>query len=154
MVIIRPQKASQENDHQDLWLCGFYQHSPNSCLPTWGPSGESLYPVVVCPFFPTPTASFFSHVLANINNFESSISKCCCGSRKSMKSLVRHCFSWVPNFKMLLWSPSGSKLRSASSYASDCYIQNPPETSRISLKVRLPPFGRWLPVVRFCEIPQ
>ena len=40
--------------------------------------------------FLAQTTSCFSHVLANINNFESSISKCCCGSRKSMKSLVRH----------------------------------------------------------------
>ena len=44
--------------------------SPNSCLPTWGPSGESLYLVVVRQLFPAPTASFLSHVLANIQNFE------------------------------------------------------------------------------------
>ena len=76
-------------------------HSPNSCLPTWGPSGGSLYPVVVAPFFPALTASFFSHVLVNINIFELYISKCCCGPRQSTKSVVRHSLRRTAPFHFL-----------------------------------------------------
>ena len=34
-------------------------HSPNSCLPTWGPSFESLNRVVGCQLFPALTTLIF-----------------------------------------------------------------------------------------------
>ena len=61
----------------------FTHVSPNGEVRTWGPSGESLYPVVVCQLFLFATTSFFSLVLADIHIFDLTISKCCCGSRKT-----------------------------------------------------------------------
>ena len=51
-------------------------------------------------FFQIPTTSFFSLVLANINNLNLTISKCCCGPRKSPKYVLRHPCSdpWVAHF--------------------------------------------------------
>ena len=126
-------------------------YSPNSCLPTWGPSGESLNAVVVRQLFPAPTSSFFSHVLANIHIFELSISECCSGSRKSTKSLVGHFFSPVHNFKMSLWPPRGSIFRCMQHYAHHCYHQNRSTTTRISIKIGLASVWSCAPICIFLQ---
>lgn len=60
------------------------------------------YRLSVNNFSPGIPLQFCSHVLANINMFEISVSKCCCGSRQSTKNEVRDFLSWVPCFTMLL----------------------------------------------------
>ena len=82
------------------------------------------------------TASFFSLVLADIHIFDLTISKCCCGSRKSCtKSLLQEAFARVPDFKMLLWPPRGSIFRCMQHYVYHCYHHNRSKTTRISIKL-------------------
>ena len=126
-------------------------YSPNSCLSTWGPSFESLNSVVVRQLFPSLTTSLLSHVLGNIHIFDLTISKCCCGSRKSTKSLLGICFSWVSSFKMLLWPPGGSIFRCIQHYVYHCYHQHRSKTTRNSIKIGLFPFWSCAPIYIFLQ---
>ena len=71
----------------------------------WGPSCESFNSVVGCWFRRILKTSIFSWVPADIHISDLAISKCCCGSRKSTKSLLGQLVASVPDFKMLLWPP-------------------------------------------------
>jgi len=77
----------------------------------------------------------FSLVPNDIHIFDLTISKSCCGSRKSNKSLLPEAFAWVSSFKMLLWPPRGSIFRRMQHYVYHCYHKHHQTTARISIKV-------------------
>jgi len=112
----------------------------------WGPSFESYYSVEGCQLCRILTTSFFSLVPADINIFDLKISKCCCGSRKSTKSLLPEAFARVPDFKMLLWPPRGSMFRCMHHYVYHCYHQNHKKMTRISIKDEVFPFWSCAPI--------
>ena len=127
------------------------RNSPNSCLPTWGPSFESYVLVVVRQLWRILTTSFLSHVLANIHILDLTISKCCCGSRKSTKSLLSELFPWVSSFKMLLWATRGSIFRCMQQYLHHCYHQHPTKTTRISINIEVRLFSSCVAICIFIQ---
>ena len=132
----------------------FFNIFPKQLLATWGPSFESYVLVVVCQLWRFLATSFLSHVLANIHILDLTISKCCCGSRKSTLYGVRHVRLSFPPFKMLLWATRGSIFRCMQQYLHHCYHQNPSKTTRISIKFGVCPFWSCAPICIFIQTRQ